>query len=310
MDLTQSDNALQRTSSQEERMEILLFGLGEETYGINVGKVREVIRQCRVTPAPEQPFAVLGMIDLRGHVLPLVDLTRVLDVQSNSPDDQKRVIVTEFYDTQAGFLVDRVEHIHRVPLEALRPMKESLEDDTAVTSMLDIDGRLVMMLDFEAIIEQLDARHQLSVAAPPPAELGVDRGQIRIFLAEDSQTIRRQITSTLAAGGYTQVTTFNNGKDCWEAIENARAVNTIPFDLVISDIEMPQMDGYGLCRRIKGDAQLADKPVFLFSSMISDRTRFRGEELGADEQITKPQLPALVEIIDRWAPQLVKKPAA
>jgi two-component system chemotaxis response regulator CheV len=176
--------------------------------------------------------------------------------------------------------------------------------------MLEIDGRLIMMLDFEAIIERLDARHQLSVAAPPPQEIGIDRERIRIFLAEDSQTIRRQIASTLASGGYTQVTSFSDGKSCWEAIENARNGGQVPCDLLVSDIEMPQMDGYGLCRRVKNDSQLSGVPVFLFSSMISDRTRFRGEDLGADEQITKPQLPQLVEIIDRWAPKLGSRQAA
>lgn len=312
MDLKQADNQSSATAKQDDQIEILLFGLGEEAYGINVAKVREVIRQCRVTPAPEQHFAVLGMIDLRGHVLPLVDLHRMLGSESTAPDEAKRIVVTEFYGTSCGFLVDRVAHIRRVKVEDIRSMKESLQDETAVNSIAELEDQLVMMLDFEAIIEQLDSRHEMSRPVKEAAPIsGVDRSQLRIFLAEDSQTICRQIQMSLASGGYTQVTAFDNGRSCWEAIEAGRGSSgQSPCDLLISDIEMPQMDGYGLCQRVKGDAGLSDLPVFLFSSMISDRTRMRGEALGADEQITKPQLPELVSIIDRWASKLADRRAA
>lgn len=280
------------------QLEILLFKLGAETFGINVAKVREVIRYTRPTPSPGQGESVLGMIDLRGKVMPLISLHHFLSTEPTETEAEQKVIVTEFYGVQSGFVVDSVEHIHRVPIDSIRPMRDSIEKQTAVNSILEIGERLVLMLDFESVVDQIDPRCLMHADVDlEAADEGFDRSAVRIFLAEDSRLTRQQVQRALTSGGYTNVTTFDNGRDCWTAIEAGSG--TSPCDLLISDIEMPQLDGYGLCRNIKKSPNYASIPVILFSSLISDATRFRGNEVGADEQITKPQLPELVSILDR-----------
>lgn len=292
--------------SGTNELEVLIFGLGEQSYGVNVAKVREVILPVAISASPGQPADVMGMFNLRGAVLPLVDLHTYfkIDPVNKESSDDHRIIVTEFNGAQAAFKVERVEHIHRMSWKAVRSVPEETgSDHMSVTGITELNGKLVLMLDFESIFDHIAMQNTLHVTHVDN-ELGVDRESINVFIAEDSKFIRNIMQNVLTQSGYTQVNLFSNGQDCWDAIQaGARGERKLP-DILITDIEMPQMDGLHLTRKTRATPGLEAMPVLLFSSLITEDTRHKGEACGANAQIAKPELPKLVHIVDSWIQKL------
>ncbi|GAB4196853.1 MAG: chemotaxis protein CheV [Phycisphaeraceae bacterium] len=296
--------------SGTNELEVLVFGLGEQTYGVNVAKVREVILPVPVAASPGQPKDVLGMFNLRGVVLPLVDLHSYFNIKPlNDNPDTHRIIVTEFNGAQAAFKVERVDHIHRISWKAMRSVPEETgSDHMSVTGITEIDDKLVLMLDFESIFDHISMQNALHITSVDN-ELGVDRSSARVFIAEDSKFIRTIMVNVLTNSGYEHVTAFTNGQDCWDALEAADKGQGPKPDILITDIEMPLMDGLHLTRRVRNTSNLKSLPILLFSSLITDDTRHKGEAVGADQQIAKPELPSLVRIVDGWV-QKISQPSA
>lgn len=309
--------------SGTNELEVLVFFLGGQPYGVNVAKVREVIQPQPVAASPGQPACVRGMFNLRGGMLPLVDLHRYFNIQPAESDPKKhRIIVTEFNGARAAFAVERVEHIYRMSWDQMRAVPESGGDDHfAITGITEINGQLVLMLDFESVFDHINMQDKLHVERVDNP-LGVDRGSQRVWIVEDSKFIRLIMERVLTNSGYVQTRSFDNGLEAWKALQAAveggadgEGGEALPH-LVITDIEMPQMDGLHLTRRIKSDARLAGREgarlpgaVLLFSSLITDDTRHKGDAVGADEQIAKPDLPRLVEIVDGWVQRVQKRAA-
>lgn len=296
--------------SGTNELEVLVFFLGAQPYGVNVAKVREVIQPQTVAASPGQPPCVRGMFNLRGGVLPLVDLHLYFNIPPVESDPKKhRIIVTEFNGARAAFAVERVEHIYRMSWDQMRPVPESGGDDHfAITGITEINGQLVLMLDFESVFDHINMQDKLHVERVENP-LGVNREAQRVWIAEDSKFIRLIMERVLKSSGYEQTRAFDNGLDAWKAMHGAvEAGEPLPH-LVITDIEMPQMDGLHLTRRVKADARFAAVPVLLFSSLITEDTRHKGAAVGADEQIAKPDLPRLVEIVDGWVQRTVKRAA-
>lgn len=293
--------------SGTNELEVLVFRVGDGIFGINVAKVREVILPLKITAGPEQHPSVLGMFNLRGHVLPLVDLHRYFGTQPAEDVDAKdlRIIVTEFNGQQCAFRVDGVEQIYRMSWKNMKPVPEVSNDQAfAITGITQIDDRLVLMLDFESVVDHINLQDSLHVDFVEN-QLGVNRDTLRVLVAEDSNFVRSLMERVLLSSGYIQVTSFTNGKDAWDALQQAsQSDEESNFDLAIADIEMPMMDGYALTRHIKNDPQLKDMPVVLFSSLISEDTRHKGKQVGASDQIAKPQLPDLVRLVDQWLARL------
>ncbi|MBI1335448.1 MAG: response regulator [Phycisphaera sp.] len=300
--------------SGTNELEVLVFSLGSGTYGVNVAKVREVILPTRVTASPDQHPAVLGMFNLRGGVLPLVDLHKYFGVEPSQTDRNKyKIIVTEFNGFRAGFVVEGVEQIYRMSWTNMRPVPESGQSEQfAITGITEINQRLVLMLDFESIIDHINMQDSLHVEKVDNT-LGVDRGSSRVFLAEDSNFIRNIMVNVLKASGYTDVSVHNNGYALWNALSAQRdeqgGEDGRPT-VIVTDIEMPQMDGLAVTRHVKDDPALRNIPVILFSSLITQDTLHKGKQVGADEQIAKPQLMQLVEIVDRWVSKATQRKAA
>lgn len=299
--------------SGTNELEVLVFYLGRQPYGVNVAKVREVILHQHVAASPGQPGCVQGMFNLRGNVLPLVDLHRYFGIEPVITDAKNhRIIVTEFNGARAAFRVERVEHIYRMSWTDMRPVPEtgtgapgSDDEHFAITGITEINGQLVLMLDFESVFDHICLQDKLHIERVENPR-GIDRGSYRVWIAEDSKFIRGIMHRVLTNSGYTQVEAFDNGLALWADLEQCAAAGADGPHLVITDIEMPQMDGLHLTRRIKGDSRFASTPVLLFSSLITDDTRHKGQAVGADEQIAKPDLPHLVEYVDKWvepAPQ-------
>ena len=297
---TQKNNQQILLDAGTNELEVLVFGLGKGSYGINVAKVREVIQPLPLSVCPNQPESVLGMFNLRGHVLPLVDLPGYLNIATLQGEDKSsRIIVTEFNGMQAGFQVERVEQIYRISWSQMRPPADAQIDskNSAVTGIIEMDERMILMLDFESIVDHirmLDKMHIKEV----DNEQQVDRSSRRVFFAEDSSFIRNVIQSLLVNSGYTQVKGFNNGAEAWNAIQQAKSEGQLP-DAIVTDIEMPQLDGLTLTKQIKADPELQKIPVIVFSSLITEDTKHKGDRVGANAQITKPQFPDVVKLLDR-----------
>jgi len=288
--------------SGTNELEVLIFRLSGQRYGVNVAKVREVILPVVTAASPNQPESVLGMFNLRGKVMPLVDLHHYFELEPETEGVQSgRVIVTEFNGQSAGFRVDGVEQIHRMSWASMREVPQIHESGNhfAVTGVTEINKELILMLDFESIVDHIALNKQLHIKHVENP-LGVDRGSKRIFLAEDSRFIANLMIELLHNSGYTQAQLFRNGGQAWDALNTLiKAGQPLP-QLLVSDIEMPQMDGLALTRRIKETAALRDIPVILFSSLITADTLHKGEQVGAMRQISKPQLTELVQIIDGY----------
>lgn len=310
--LTSAENAAVRTTAQKSKaqillesgtneLEVLVFGVGKGIYGVNVAKVREVILPIKTFASPGQPEGVLGMFNLRGRVLPLLDLHEYLNIKPTDPDPtHRRVIVTEFNGVQCAFQVERVEQIHRTSWSAMRPVPETGGDHHfAITGITEIDDRLVLMLDFESIFDHISLQDQLHIKQVDN-KLGVDRASRRVVIAEDSKFIRELMRDVLVRSGYGEVIAYTNGGDAWEALQAVAEDEANQPDVIITDIEMPVMDGLALTRSIKADVRLKDIPVLLFSSLITDDTRHKGRQVGADDQLAKPQLAQVVEVVDGW----------
>ncbi|MCC6677420.1 MAG: chemotaxis protein CheV [Phycisphaerales bacterium] len=282
-------------------LEVLVFRLRGGTFGVNVAKVREVIRPVRTIAAPHQHSSVLGMFNIRGAVLPVVDLARHLNLPQPEKRQEGRVIITEFNGQKTGFLVDGVEQIYRVSWDRVRPspslalMRGGGQHLTSTTTgIIEIKGRLVLMLDFESVADAILTERRLHIDRVDNP-MGVDRASKRVILAEDSPFMRQLMRDILIRSGYERLEVYSDGEQAWNAIqEPGPAIHAI-----ISDIEMPRMDGLHLTRRIKASPAHRDVPVVLFSSLVSQDNLKKGQQVGADVQIPKPELQELVLLVDR-----------
>ena len=299
---TPQSNADILLESGTNELEVLVFGLGQGAYGVNVAKVREVILPQRITASPGRHESVRGMFNLRNRVLPLIDLCHYLNIQSDADAKSKRIIVTEFNGIHTAFEVDWVEQIYRMSWNRMQSVPESYgQTHFCLTGITEIEDRLVLMLDFESVVDHVNMQDDLHVEIVEN-KLGVDRAGKHVFIAEDSRFIRDLMETTLMSSGYGKIHPFDTGTQAWAALQKIAHDDDDAqrCDILIADIEMPQMDGLHLVRRVKAEPALKDIPVILFSSLITDDTRHKGEQVGADDQIAKPQLPHLVEIVDGW----------
>lgn len=282
-------------------LEVLIFSCGSTRYGVNVAKVREVIAQVDVTGIPKTHPAVLGVFKLREAVIPLVDLHRYF-ASSDVPDAANRnVILMEFNDRQIGFLVDQVDHIVRMSWEDVRPMPTTFgQEDAVITSVCEVEQQLVLLIDFEKIAFDISGdRDVFDQASGDDGDQGFLREGQLILLAEDSPTIRKAILRNLTGSGYHDVTAVSDGQQAWDRLEASLQKDAGQrFAAVVTDIEMPCMDGLHLCKRIKDDPELRATPVVVFSSLVSDSNLQKCRNVGADAAITKPQMGRLVQLLD------------
>ncbi|MFM9959479.1 MAG: chemotaxis protein CheV [Phycisphaerales bacterium] len=292
-------------------LEVLVFSLAGGWFGVNVAKVREVIRPVPLVASPHRHASVMGMFNIRGSVLPVVDLARHMgmtrsrysaQLKADEPEPEGRVIITEFNGFRCGFRVDTVEQIYRVSWSSIKPAPETDVDRrgpvdvvSSTTGVLEMNGRLILMVDFESVADSILHEKRLHVGAVEN-KVGVDRGSHRVVLVEDSPFMRRLIRDTFVASGYTQTVIYSDGQSAWDALS---AEGATPPDAVISDIEMPRMDGLRLCKLIKEFPALRGVPVVLFSSLVSEDNVKKGRQVGADLQVPKPELAEMVRIVDR-----------
>ncbi len=280
--------------------EIVEFNIGEVNYGINVAKVREVITRTPVTEMPQAHPYVDGLFTLRGKAIPLVNLPRCLNVQT--PDEPKNIIVTEINNYNIGFLVDSVSRIHRISWKNMEPSPE-VGDQSRVVGIIKMEGKIILLLDFETIIAEInpEINQKLTTFDDATVDVKARRNNVHVVCAEDSPLLRELLVSTLHESGYRYVRDFNNGADAWKYLSDG-IDKSAPIEdqvrIIISDIEMPQMDGHRLLKLVREDQRYANIPFILFSSLISEEMRRKGEQLGANGQISKPEINQLIGLID------------
>ncbi|TVQ62171.1 MAG: chemotaxis protein CheV [Phycisphaerales bacterium] len=288
-------------------LEVLVFRLSHGLFGVNVAKVREVIRRQPPTASPHMHPSVLGMINIRGSVLPLVDLCGHLALERlDTAEQDLRVIVTEFNGLQAGFVVDGVEQIHRINWNQVKPAPDLQTSNAQLntvaastcTGVLELQDRLVLMVDFESVCDSILQEDRLHLSEPVDNPHQVDRSTCRVVVAEDSPFMRELLTKTLREAGYANVDAYQNGGEAWKAIQNA-ANEGKTMHCLVSDIEMPQMDGLHLTKRVRELTATRDVPIILFSSLISEDNRKKGQQVGATIQVAKPEMRQLIDLVDQ-----------
>ena len=279
-------------------------------FGMNVAKVIEIIRKPPVTGVPGKHHeAALGTFNLRGRVLPLVDLGLWLDKKIINEESQK-VIVSEFSGVVTAFIVSGVTRIHRMTWAQVEPPGKYLQafSHDSITGVVRIGDRIIFLLDMEHVIASMDP--SVNLATHADNVLGGGGSGYNVLLADDSPSIRTIIAATLQKAQFS-VTKVTCGREAWSQLkqwEKTAGEQNVPItdfvNLVISDIEMPEMDGHSLTRLIKADQAFAKVPVVLFSSLISKVVFEKGIQAGADDQICKPDLPQLtlraVELIKKF----------
>lgn len=331
--------------SGTNEVEILEFSLNGQNFGVNVLKIQAIEQHDpeRVTHIQLSHPSIVGTLLFRETCITLVDLC--LEMENDPPatdpvdeaidaviesqpeesagtvdDDVKNlVLVMEFNDMKTAFLVDGVNRIHRVSWESINPLSAFLNtSDSKFTGSLKIEDREILIVDMEKIVTEIlpSKGQEFAVSADESHPNFAARPTKKIFLAEDSALIREKVTKELANGNYTNVKTFANGKECYDemakivAQASAEGVPVTDYvDTLISDIEMPAMDGLALCKSIKDNPATRDVPVIMFSSLINEQIARKCEDVKANSYITKPQFAELVVLLDKYTMETAGAPA-
>jgi len=281
-----------RTSlAGSNKMEILLFSLGtNETFGINVFKVKEVCRAMPITKTPNMPDGVDGIVSLRGHIIPVLTLAKFLGLNGDTPGAQNTMMVAEYSRHILGFLVHDVDRIIRVDWDKVRPADGMLAGNkdmiTAITELP--DGKLVSLLDVEQIL--VSAFGEDVVGSIDKVESG---HELCVFFADDSTVARRKIAEVLDKMGVKHMQA-NNGQEAWDRLkgladtaQNSGVNLHDQIQVVLVDAEMPEMDGYVLTQNIKSDRRFDNIPVVMHSSLSSEANRDMGKRVGVDYYVPK-----------------------
>lgn len=283
-------------------LEVIIFTVNHNRYCINVLKAREIIQLNDVRPSTDSSQNILGITNVRDKVMTVIDLGYILDKKPTELTGKKMALVCEFNRKQMMFAVDGIEGIRRVKWADITKPDQLLRESLAVGNILTDEG-ILLMLDFEKIITDISKEENPYVRGQKEISNKSDRASKRIYIADDSKTIRSLLQSVLESAGYTNIHSFDNGQEVLNALHVLKEKHGANFnkeiDLLITDVEMPILDGHTVTRRIKEDNILCTLPVIIFSSLISDELYHKGEAVGADAQISKPAIHELVDAVDR-----------
>ena len=295
--------------SGTNEIEIMEFTIDGSLYGINVAKVREIILSAPVKAMPHAHPAVEGIFKPRDAVITVVDLPRYLGVEKEK-GEKDLFIITNFNKMFIAFRVHTVVGISRISWTDIHKPDKTVSggSEGVATGIAQCGDDLVTILDFERIVAEIAP--ETTIQMDEIDKMGPrDRRAETIWIAEDSILLSRMIEDCLHKAGYVNLRMFPNGRELWEAL------NALPEDgelsekvaLVITDIEMPQMDGHRLTKLIKSTAKFQPIPLIIFSSLISEEMRIKGRQLGADEQMSKPEIGHLVDVMDHLLEEKKKK---
>jgi len=294
-------NILLETGTNE--LEVLEFTIAGKSFGINVAKVLELMQAQQPHMIPHAHPCIEGIFQPRDEVYTILDLAQYLGLPASDDQHKDLYIITNFNQICVAFHVHTVENIHRISWEAIEKLDELVYGgmDGVVTGIAKIEGRIISILDFEKITYDVNPATGVQVTDIPNID-NRSKFSSPILVAEDSALLRKLILETLNNAGYTNIILTTNGSEAWKFLNDTKEhSNNIMDDIccVITDIEMPQMDGHRLTKLIKSDPLLARLPVVIFSSLINEEMRIKGAEVGADCQLTKPEIGRLLVEIDK-----------
>ncbi len=281
-------------------LEILEFTLAGNSYGINVAKIKEIIIYQPVTPVPNSHPSIEGIFMPRDTMITAIDLKNCLGRGESKPSGL--FIITNFNKLNIAFHVENVLGIHRVSWrDIIKPdVTISTTEESVSTGIIKKDGKLIIILDFEKIVSDINPETGLKMS--DILELGErKRSNVPILIAEDSPLLNKLIVDSLKKAGYTNLIHTENGQKAYDVITQCKADGTLKehVGIIVTDIEMPEMDGHRLTKLVKSDEATAHIPIIIFSSLVNDEMKKKGDALGADAQLSKPEIGNLVRIVDQ-----------
>lgn len=281
-------------------VEILEFTVKGEHYAINVVKVKEILHIDNIAKVPNAHPAVPGISLIRGEVVTVIDMRQVLENEKNDSVSKSMTLVCEFNQMKVAFGIDEVLGITRIGWNDIKK-PSSITSSSLVIGNISLNERLLMLLDFEKIVMDISPSTGITVERMKDIETK-DRSDFKLVLADDSPMIRQVLKDTLGAAGFEHMRFFDDGQQAWEYLEGVAESMGDSFKndihLMITDIEMPQLDGHTLTRRIKEHKVLKKLPVIIFSSLITGDLKHKGDAVGADAQMSKPEVGKLVDLVD------------
>lgn len=287
--------------SGTNEIEVMKFTVMGEFYGINVAKVQEIIMSEKVKPMPHAHPSVEGIFKPRDELITVINLAHYLSGEHHENRPRDLFIVTNFNKMTVAFRVESIEGISRISWKDIQKPDKTITngDDSVATGIAQCGKELVTILDFEKIVAEIAPETTIQVSE---IERMGDRPLCHspIVVTEDSVLLSRMINDSLERAGFTEIKNFSNGQEAWNYLSSIRNDSDLyeKVNLIITDIEMPEMDGHRLTKLIKEDEHLKKLPVVIFSSLVNEQMRQKGKELGADEQLSKPEIGHLVAVMD------------
>ena len=287
--------------SGTNEIEIMEFTIDDVLYGINVAKVREILISAPVKFMPHTHEAVEGIYKPRDEVITVINLPRYLGSSDYAPREKDLFILTGFNKMTIAFRVHTVVGISRISWTDIEKPDNTISggNDGVATGIAQCGKDLVTILDFERIVAEIAP--ETSIQMSEVERLGPrERNEKPVWVAEDSVLLSKMIGDSLRKANYVNLHMFPNGQELWDALCELPEEKDLSRDvaLIITDIEMPQMDGHRLTKLVKDHARFKSIPLIIFSSLISEEMRIKGRQLGADEQLTKPEIGHLVDVMD------------
>lgn len=281
-------------------VEILHFTVAGIHYAINVVKVKELLQIENISKVPNSHPAVSGLSLIRGEMISIVDLLYVLENKKNENVKTSMTLVCEFNKIKVGFAIESVLGINRIGWNMISK-PDNLTSNSLVIGNINLNNQIIMLLDFEKIVMDINPNTGINLDRAKNIEVK-DRSNFKVAIADDSPMIRKVLLDTLTMAGFTKLKFFDDGMQAYDYLmmlaekKGEDFINDI--DLLITDIEMPQLDGHALTRRVKEHRILRKLPIIIFSSLITDDLLHKGESVGADAQMSKPEIENLVKLID------------
>lgn len=301
MNVTKQNEILLESGTNE--LEIMEFTIAGEIFGINVAKVREILKYCPFKPMQNAHPVIEGIFKPRGEIITIVDLAKYLGLPPSENQERDIFVISSFNKMIFAFHVHTVVGIDRVSWTNIQKPDRIIYggNEGVATGIAEFEDRLITILDFEKIVSEISP--EAGIQYEDIEKMGPrERNGKPILVAEDSMLLSKMILESLHRSGYVNTIKTDNGKEAWDYLCEAKISGdpiTNHVACLVSDIEMPQMDGHHLLKQIKEDPVLRGLPVILFSSLIDEQMRLKGEQLGAQAQITKPEIATLVHVIDR-----------
>ncbi len=281
-------------------LEVLEFTIGDNHYGINVAKIREILQYMPITPIPNAHPCIEGIFMPRDTMITVIDLRAALELGASEPGGL--FIITNFNQLNIAFHVDQVVGIHRVSWNDIIKPDNSINigEKGVSTGIVKFDEKLIVILDFEKIVTDISPETGLKMS--DIEDLGArDRCDLPILIAEDSPLLSKLIVDCIKKAGYTNIIVCQNGQEAWNKLLEFKQSGNLhaKVSCIITDIEMPIMDGHRLTKLSKEDDEIKHIPLIIFSSLVNEEMRRKGEQLGADAQLSKPEIGQLVAAIDK-----------